>query len=328
MAEPLITICIPAFECSAFIEDTIASIQKQTEPGLQILIALDKGGDHSEAVLRPYAVRGELDLLLHEINQGWAANIQSMLDRVKTPYFAIHFHDDHLDPTYFAKLRAALEASPDIVCAYSDIARVRGGEIEQVRSTDSITGGRWSRLKKSFATRFPGTPLRGLVRSRVLSDGFRLIETPYESLGADFAWTPLLALHGELHRVPEPLYRKQLHDDGVTGGWRAWPADKKAAAFGAFAAELLNRLPKKPPGKAVPARAAALAWVRSKAQAWVDRDASALDEAAFMLAVDAALISRLQSIEPDESDLCDAMAKPLVRQFLENAMRRSRSKRA
>jgi hypothetical protein len=102
-----------------------------------------------------------------------------------------------------------------------------------------------------------------------------------------------MARHGALLRVEAPLYRKLIRDEGVSGGWRAWPRNRLAAALGAFGAEVLRALPDKPPAEAGAVRAAAHAWLRQRATDWIRAGATREEADRFLIAIDAAIAAEL-----------------------------------
>jgi GT2 family glycosyltransferase len=159
-----VDLLIPAYRCADHIAATLDSALAQTaRDQIVIHVSLDGRDAASLDALAPYEARGDIRLIVNETPLGWARNCQALIDGSENEFFEILFHDDALTPDAVERLLAALDARPDAVCAYGDVARVKPGADELIRGMESIEGERPARLLAAFARRFPGTALRGLT---------------------------------------------------------------------------------------------------------------------------------------------------------------------
>ena len=120
-------------------------------------------------------------------------------------------------PAYVSRLVEALVANPRAVLAFPDIefgsGKMHYEELEDVRGPRRA---RQRFIRKRGPWWIPG---HGLFRA----DAGRRVDVRRHLGGeysSDWPWLLHLALLGEFVRVPEPLLRKNLRDEGVSASWR------------------------------------------------------------------------------------------------------------
>ena len=69
--EPLVSICIPAFNASAYIKETIECLLSQTYPHIEIIVVNDGSTDNTAKILDAYTSQGIK--VIHQQNNGQCA---------------------------------------------------------------------------------------------------------------------------------------------------------------------------------------------------------------------------------------------------------------
>ena len=117
-AAPTFTILIPAYEAERTIEATLRSVVAQTEGDFEVVVVDDGSSDGTGRVVEAFGdprVR-----LLRQENGGPNAARNTGLAATSGCYVALLDADDVWYPTYLEAMRAALDAAPDAVLAYTD----------------------------------------------------------------------------------------------------------------------------------------------------------------------------------------------------------------
>ena len=144
-----------------------------------------------------------------------------MLRQARADYCFFAFHDDPLQPTYIARLVAALQANPRAVLAFSDIElgpeTASYTELEGV--SDPLERGRRMIHKRGLWW----IPNRGLFRAGAAARIGGMRKHLGGEYSADWPWLLSLALVGEFVRVPVPLIRKVWRKGGLSRSWKGTP---------------------------------------------------------------------------------------------------------
>ncbi|MEM9144898.1 MAG: glycosyltransferase family 2 protein [Pseudomonadota bacterium] len=237
MAHPKVSVCIPAYRCEAFIAATLESVFDQTLTEVEVIVSND-GGAASPTLERLHAA-GRIRLLEPPERLGWVRNSNFVLSAAQGPYAMILPHDDALAPRFLERCVALLEAEPQAIAAYSDLsvrsdqrfARRRAFPASEVRGTVA------ERLRTVMRDRYNGISYRAVLRQAdLVRHGLRLCED--QDLWADTLWMMQKAVHGELRRVPEPLYIKRLHGTNTHAKWERQPPAVVRAAWEAHCAQM------------------------------------------------------------------------------------------
>lgn len=139
-----VTICIPAYNASAFIAETVQSVLDQTYPDIQVLISVDAGHDDTETVIQQNFKDSRIHMYVQSQRLGWVANTNFLLAAVQSPYFCILPHDDIIAPGFVSRLLIRLQRSPRAVAAYCDI-RCFGASNQKIVQP-SVAGSRMKRI--------------------------------------------------------------------------------------------------------------------------------------------------------------------------------------
>lgn len=215
---PRVVALMPTWNGEAFIEPTLESLAAQVYPHLDVLISDDASTDRTPEICRRFsAAQPRWRFTRQQVRRGWTGNATWLLQQADGDYFFFAFHDDPLKSTYVSRLVEALAANPRAVLAFSDIefgaGTMRYLELERVH--DRLERAR-RLIRKKGAWWIPG---HGLFRA----DAGKRVPVRRHLGGeysADWPWLLHLALLGEFVRVPEPLLRKDLREEGVSSTWR------------------------------------------------------------------------------------------------------------
>src|ERR1039458_6959136 len=108
----LVSILVPAYNAARYLPELCRSIQAQTYPYYEVLIANDGSTDNTVSVLAPFLRDQRFQLLGWEqnrgLNQAWAV----LCSRAKGDYWCCPGADDVLYPTFVENRVNILQANP------------------------------------------------------------------------------------------------------------------------------------------------------------------------------------------------------------------------
>ncbi len=211
---PLVSIGIPAYNATSFLEATVRSACAQDYPHVRLIVSVDQSTDGTVDLARRLAAEHGFELIVQPRRLGWIGNSNAVLRRMTSEFGMILPHDDLLSPSYVSRCMAALLANEASVVACSDLECVPAGTIVPQLE---LRGDRELRVAKCVKDGFLAVSYRGVLRF----NRFRRREVPNAIGGfaADALWMVRMAIAGEIVRVPEVLYRKTFH---ATSAHRAW----------------------------------------------------------------------------------------------------------
>lgn len=232
MMERGTTLCIPAWNATAFLAETLAACAAQDVPNLRILVSVDGADGATAAVCEPFLADPRFACVVQERRLGWVGNTNALISAVATEHFAIMPHDDLPARGWLAALHETLAAHPAAICAYADLEGF--GTQEITFAQPEIIGGPIARRLETLLQHYACVPYRGLFR---LPDPARRPLLPAGlpgDIAADTAWLMELACQGELRRVPQVLVRKRYRPDNTHGSWWDLPPEQGVATTAAL----------------------------------------------------------------------------------------------
>ena len=214
MAEK-VTLCIPAYQAEAFLDETLASAFAQTWKNLEILISVDASTDNTAAIARAHRDRPWTRIVVHNRRLGWIGNTNYVLSQVRSRYAMILPHDDLIDRDYVETCMAGLLDNTSAAICYSDLDTVDGrvGAMEQ----PSVMGNLNQRLTSMLRKHFAAVAFRG-VFDRMKAPN-HAIPQAIGGFAADTLWFTRLGCQGELIRIPGVRYHKRMLESSAHLHW-------------------------------------------------------------------------------------------------------------
>lgn len=216
--QPLVSVCIPAYNNAAYIKETIDSVLNQTYANLELIIADDKSKDNTLEVIR--AIDDErIKIYENEKNLGMSGNWNHCLNLCKGEFIKLICADDLLAVDALEKEVNALIEHPNAVMVESDtrlidLAGKYKGWYKRYKTT-GLTDGKKIARAGAFSQNYFGAPLANTFRRSVL-DTLKGFDTNfYYILDYDF-WIRIACL-GEVYIIHEPLNFFRVRNDSNTG---------------------------------------------------------------------------------------------------------------
>jgi len=237
---PEVSLCIPAWRSEPFIARALDCALAQTYPHTRILVSVDQCEDATAAICHAYArADSRIEVFVQAERQGWARNINFLLDKVRTEFYFLYFHDDLIEPGYIEQLLEALRRRPDAVSAHCDMGHF--GASDHLSHGVDYPESAVHRMAWFLVAPNRGSPMRSLTRSRVLEAGLRLPTDAVDGLWASEPYLMGLLASGPALRVPETLYlRWDKRSGGLTDGWQRLSLDQQVAGYRANISSLLS----------------------------------------------------------------------------------------
>jgi len=114
---PLITLVTPTFNQAGYLAQTIDSVLAQTDVDLEYIVIDDGSSDETSWVLERYSGRVRA---IRQDNMGQARTLNRGWSMARGRHLGYLSSDDVLRPGALARVAAALEANPGVVCAFPD----------------------------------------------------------------------------------------------------------------------------------------------------------------------------------------------------------------
>ena len=219
-----VTVGVPVYRGERFLEETLSSIQRQTHADFQVIMSVDSPDPTCEAICARFLADPRFSMVVQAERLGWVGNLNWLLSQVSGEFWCYHQQDDLMDEQYLEKLIGHARTHPTAAIVYSDIipiGRLGGGPF----TAPSVLGASpYGRVMTMLQEHFPAFAFRGLTRAEALRQAGPVLENAVTNFGVDISWVTAIARYGELHRVPEPLYRKRYHDRNTESQW--WSLSK------------------------------------------------------------------------------------------------------
>jgi hypothetical protein len=207
---PAILIAVPVFEGFDYVAETLASIRSQSFANVRVVISVEGGDERSYEVCRKYADDPRFELVQQPQRLGWPGNFNWILSQLRDEDFVCYWQQDDLcDPSYLATLLNHALRHPEAAVVYSDIQHF-GGKSSCVHH-DSVLGAPFARVLDQIE-RSGAIPIRGVIRREAI-----LAAGPIpEGRKQETVWTVSLAREGELHRIPQLLYKRRIWPESLS----------------------------------------------------------------------------------------------------------------
>lgn len=229
---PRVTAILPCFRADAFISETLASLEHQTWPNLEILIGDDASPDGTLAIVEAFAAgRSDTRVIAREQNLGWLANTNDLMAQASGELMFFAFHDDLVAPSYVERLVDALRRNPRAILAFSDLELFDTDGKRTVYVFKDLTGVRSPTLRALRVGLVPDgwwVPNRGLFRAEAFGWIGGIKRHDAGEFSADLPWLLHMTTLGEFERVPEILCHKFFKPSSLSLSWERNRAQKIA----------------------------------------------------------------------------------------------------
>lgn len=112
-----VSICIPVYNGSAYLDTCIESAVKQTYSDFEIIIVDDQSTDNSIEVIKKWQEKyNNIFLYINEINQGLTGNWNACMDYASGEWIKFLFQDDYLKEDCLEKMMKHSQQAPIISC--------------------------------------------------------------------------------------------------------------------------------------------------------------------------------------------------------------------
>jgi len=214
---PLVSICIPAYNSTAHVEETVRSVLAQTYPNLEVIVVDDASSDNTFELVQAIG-DPRIRLYRNEKNLGMAGNWNRTLSLAKGEFVKLMGADDLLMPDCIEKEAGALQANPSAVLSESDSAVVdaggkRRGTYRRYRMTGLVPG-RTVAISCTRSIDLFGSPVANMIRRSVLADGIAFDPSFVYIIDYDFFMT--IAPKGDIFIIHESLNAFRVHKSSNT----------------------------------------------------------------------------------------------------------------
>lgn len=228
---PLVSVCIPAFNCEATIAAAIDSVLAQTQTDLELVVVDDGSKDRTQAIVESYS-DPRVRYLRNSQNLGPQGNWNRCLEEARGKYFKLLPHDDLLAPRCLELQTSVLEQDAAAKVALVFCARHVIGPDGRVLARRGFPGSRGGLLTAQFViaacvrrgTNVLGEPAALLFRKSLADRVGRFDATNPYVVDLDY-WFRLLE-GGSAYYLPETL-----------ASFRVWPQSWSVAIGGNQASE-------------------------------------------------------------------------------------------
>jgi glycosyltransferase involved in cell wall biosynthesis len=263
---PRVSVCIPTYNSSVFVAETIESVLAQDYPSFELVIADHGSTDSTPEILLRYADDPRVRLVLGAPGGGAEANWNRATDLARGEYVKLVCADDPLYADCLSRQASVLDENPDVVLVASqrDIIDARGRIVLHNRGLGGLRGRVATRevvrRMVSSGTNIFGEPSSVLIRGTALrASGPWSDALPY-LIDADMYVRVLK--HGDFFAMPESFATFRLS----ATSWSLSLARQQARQNRAFQREVRAAFPQD-----VRTADVVMGGLRAEAHAWARR---------------------------------------------------------
>jgi len=214
MQSPLVSIGLPVYNGSDYLEGAIDSILTQTYGNIELLISDNGSTDNSQQIIRTAARQdGRVKTFIGRQNRGAAWNYNKVFFESSGAYFKWAAHDDLLHNLFVEECVNVMKKRPDVVLCFSrwaDIDDKSNRIADKSAHPASLSADKITRFRNLIDLSHICEQVFGIIRRDALA-GTRLIEAYADS---DRVLLAELSLAGQFCEVPEILFYHRVHREG------------------------------------------------------------------------------------------------------------------
>ena len=214
------SVCIPAYNSSAYIEDTIRSVLKQTYRNIEMIVVDDKSTDDTvEIVKRLQEMDSRITLYENEQNLGMSGNWSRCLALCQGKFVKLICADDMIEPEAIKLEVQALIENPTVNLVESDtrLVDIYGKPIGVFKRyyKSGVVDGKKVAKASLMLNNFFGAPVNNMIRRSVLEKTGYF--DPAFTYILDFDMWVRIACTGDVYIIHKLLNRFQIRNDSNTG---------------------------------------------------------------------------------------------------------------
>jgi glycosyltransferase involved in cell wall biosynthesis len=217
LANPTVTIGIPAYNAEQFLSQSIECFLAQTFGDIEIIVSDNASTDRTRAIVLDYAARDpRVRYEPTNVNLGMTRNYNRLVGLARAPYFRWSAADDLSGPTSVARCLEVLQREPSVVLAYprTTLIDAQGNVLRDYDDNLHLVDERPSQRFDQYLERIGlCNILYGLMRTGEL----RRTRLMPSFIGADIVFQGELALRGKIWEVPERLFLRRFHIAASSG---------------------------------------------------------------------------------------------------------------
>jgi glycosyltransferase involved in cell wall biosynthesis len=181
---PLVSICVPTYNSSAYLRQSLDSIVAQTYKNVEVIIGDNASTDDTVNIANEYAARHGFRICVNERNVGPLNNWNLLLERARGAYVAIYHSDDVYEPTIVEESVKIFSGNGNIaiVGTMANVIDVKGEFMYKYELPDRI-----KKLNKSayfFDEVMLGALLSGGNRLFFITPSLMVKRSAYEKFGS------------------------------------------------------------------------------------------------------------------------------------------------
>ena len=211
IAQPLVSIIMPLYNCERYVEEAIESLTNQTYQNLEIIVIDDRSTDNSWTILQAIAKKdSRIKPFRNKVNMRQTRTRNFGISQATGEYLGFLDSDDARDVTSIGKQVAYLEQHKDVIVVGVG-AELCDEKMKYLNNRFYPTNDK--EIRQKFFRYSPFCLASVLIRAKFLkSDPFRVEMEPAEDLDLSLR----LGRQGKLANLSEAMYKIRTHKHSVT----------------------------------------------------------------------------------------------------------------
>lgn len=206
-----ISVLLPVYNADQFLAETLDSLLRQTNKNFEVIAVNDGSKDSSLSILQEYAARDDRIIVVDQKNQGLVKTLNLAASKANGEYLARIDADDIALPRRFELQLKAMEENPTrvLIAGGFDVMNEDG----EILYHDAVPTEN-SDILHAMYSRNPLAHGSVLIRRSAFEEvgGYSEDCGPTEDYEL---WTRLSKI-GEIHAVPETIFRWRVNPNGIT----------------------------------------------------------------------------------------------------------------
>jgi glycosyltransferase involved in cell wall biosynthesis len=238
---PLVSICIPTYNSSIFLQHTLNSVLSQSYENIEVILCDDASTDNTIEIIESYQDY-RIKLFRNPKNLGVAENWNRCISLANGDFIKMMGADDTLYPDCMKEQAAIFQKDIhqeiSLVISSRDIISPENKVIMNRKFpffTGKISSKRAIRINFWFGTNVIGEPVSGLFRSDFVKNGGRYSSDNLYLIDLDF-WCKILQ-SGNLYVINKPLSAFRISSNSLSSSLRF----EQAGLYHKFARKLYQR---------------------------------------------------------------------------------------